>query len=83
MPLYFRTFVPISTDNNQIWIKRKFFLVFGVGVVRFQNTVCQAANGLVGTCYTRWQCSSIGGYGSGKCAQIASCCVGKYVHTTL
>ncbi|KAK5640484.1 hypothetical protein RI129_011295 [Pyrocoelia pectoralis] len=54
----------------------KFVGWWGVGVVRFENSVCTAANGLLGICYTRRQCTTIGGYVSGKCARnIGVCCV--------
>ncbi|KAF5290653.1 hypothetical protein FQR65_LT01943 [Abscondita terminalis] len=54
----------------------KFIGWWGVGVVRFENSVCTGANGLRGICYTRRQCTSIGGYASGKCARnIGRCCI--------
>ncbi|KAK9747301.1 CUB domain [Popillia japonica] len=49
---------------------------WGIGVVRFQNSPCTGETGLVGTCYTRRQCSDIGGSASGSCASnIGVCCV--------
>lgn len=55
------------------------FLVFGIGIVRFENGVCTGADSLCGTCYTRRQCASInGGTASGSCASgIGVCCVGN------
>lgn len=48
--------------------------------MRFENGVCRAVDGLDGTCYTRRQCSNIGGLNSGKCAQVGACCVGNIFH---
>ncbi|XP_017777973.1 PREDICTED: uncharacterized protein LOC108563729, partial [Nicrophorus vespilloides] len=49
---------------------------WGVGVVRFENSVCKGIDGAVGTCYTRRQCRDIGGVPSGLCAaHIGYCCV--------
>ncbi|KAF5299667.1 hypothetical protein FQA39_LY11462 [Lamprigera yunnana] len=53
----------------------KFIGLWGIGIVRFENSVCPAANGLEGICYTRRQCTLIGGYASGKCAKVGVCCV--------
>lgn len=50
---------------------------FGIGFVRFENSLCTGSDGLDGTCYTRWQCKSIGGIFSGKCANVGTCCVGN------
>lgn len=55
-----------------------FFVVFGIGIVRFENSVCNSSNYLDGTCYTRSQCRSVSGYASGRCASnIGVCCVSK------
>lgn len=55
-----------------------FILVFGIGIVRFENSICSSSNSLDGTCYTESQCNSINGYTSGRCAKnIGVCCVGK------
>lgn len=52
--------------------------VFGIGIVRFENGVCNSSSNLEGTCYTRNQCRSVSGYGSGRCANnIGVCCVSK------
>ncbi|XP_019878189.2 uncharacterized protein LOC109606059 [Aethina tumida] len=51
-------------------------LRFGVGLVRFENSVCITVGNLMGTCYTRRQCNSVSGIASGRCAQnIGVCCV--------
>lgn len=69
-------FILLGT-NNKFCIVLGWWLSIGVGVVRFENSVCAAANGLSGTCYTRRQCNTVGGYASGKCARnIGVCCVG-------
>lgn len=55
------------------------FVVFGIGIVRFENSLC-VSEGLWGTCYRRSQCTSIGGIGSGSCANgIGVCCICKYI----
>ncbi|XP_071050778.1 uncharacterized protein [Onthophagus taurus] len=53
------------------------FWNFGIGVVRFANNVCDSADGLYGTCYTKRQCAEVnGGIISGSCASgIGVCCV--------
>ncbi|XP_018332641.1 uncharacterized protein LOC108742105 [Agrilus planipennis] len=49
---------------------------FGIGIVRFENSICAASDGLNGTCYTRRQCTNINGVASGRCASnIGVCCV--------
>lgn len=54
------------------------FTVWWIGVVRFENSVCNSTSNLFGTCYTRRQCRGINGTAAGRCAQnIAVCCVGK------
>lgn len=54
-------------------------VVFGIGIVRFENGVCNSSSGLEGTCYTRYQCRSVSGFGSGRCAgNIGVCCVSEY-----
>lgn len=54
-----------------------YFSVFGIGIVRFENSLC-ISEGLWGTCYRRSQCSSINGIGSGSCANgIGVCCICK------
>ncbi|KAK4873091.1 hypothetical protein RN001_015120 [Aquatica leii] len=67
----------VSVNSNAVSNRTgKFIGWWGVGVVRFENVVCGASNGLIGICYTRRQCLSIGGYASGKCARnIGVCCV--------
>lgn len=53
---------------------------WGIGVVRFENSVCTGGDGLCGTCYTRRQCNEIGGTGSGPCASgIGVCCISKEI----
>lgn len=55
-------------------------LVFGIGIVRFENGVCNSSSNLEGTCYTRYQCRSVSGFASGRCASnIGICCVSKYI----
>ncbi|KAJ3636082.1 hypothetical protein MTP99_008921 [Tenebrio molitor] len=67
---FFAVFLSIGIDG---YGKPRFF---GVGLVRFENSVCTAASNNLGTCYTRRQCQSVEGVGSGTCAQnIAVCCV--------
>lgn len=61
------------------YFKKFFFVVFGIGIVRFENSVCNSSNYLDGTCYTRSQCRSVSGYASGRCASnIGVCCVSKF-----
>jgi hypothetical protein len=69
---FFAVFLSTSIDG---YGRPRFF---GVGLVRFENSVCTAASNNLGTCYTRRQCQSVEGVGSGTCAQnIAVCCVSK------
>lgn len=53
--------------------------VFGIGIVRFENSICTGADSLDGTCYTRRQCNTLpNGISSGSCASgIGVCCVGR------
>lgn len=68
----------------RIIIATSFFLVFGIGIVRFENGVCNSSNYLDGTCYTRAQCRSVSGYASGRCASnIGVCCVSKLYNVIL
>lgn len=56
-------------------------IVFGIGIVRFENGVCNSSSSLEGTCYTRYQCRSVSGFASGRCANnIGVCCVSKYLN---
>jgi hypothetical protein len=59
-----------------IFVSRQVFPFFGVGLVRFENSVCGGGDGFEGTCYTRRQCNEIGGVGAGGCASgIGVCCI--------
>jgi len=52
----------------------KFLSVFQI--VRFQNLMCTASSGEVGTCYTEKECTSKGGTASGTCAEgFGVCCI--------
>ncbi|CAH1155566.1 unnamed protein product [Phaedon cochleariae] len=49
---------------------------FGVGLVRFANSVCTTAANIEGICYRRRQCADINGVASGACANgIGVCCI--------
>ncbi|XP_071050504.1 uncharacterized protein [Onthophagus taurus] len=83
--MLFFCLVVVATKNHTIKFKNevshrhgKFipFWNWGIGVVRFKNDECSAADGLSGTCYTKRQCSDIDGIASGGCASnIGVCCV--------
>ncbi|XP_060535510.1 uncharacterized protein LOC132707621 [Cylas formicarius] len=71
---------PLKSSRNYSNNTRdpKFFwgLGFGIGLVRFENSVCTSAGNQDGTCYTRRQCAAIDGIASGTCANdIGVCCV--------
>jgi len=52
----------------------KFLSVFQI--VRFQNEMCPASTGEMGTCYTEAECTAKGGVASGSCATgFGVCCV--------
>lgn len=55
------------------------FVVFGIGIVRFENSICTGADSLDGTCYTKRQCNTLpNSISSGSCASgIGVCCVGN------
>ncbi|GJQ88051.1 hypothetical protein Trydic_g12973 [Trypoxylus dichotomus] len=50
---------------------------WGIGLVRFENSICSSSDFLSGTCYTKYQCSQItGGVASGYCASnLGVCCL--------
>lgn len=61
--------------QNTIIYNIQCFSVFGIGIVRFENSLC-ISEGLWGTCYRRSQCTSINGISSGSCANgIGVCCI--------
>lgn len=71
-----------TKDSQKLRLQPVFLTViswgWGPGVVRFENAACTAVNSLTGTCYTRRQCDTVGGFRAGRCAQnIAVCCVSK------
>jgi hypothetical protein len=55
------------------------FQVFSFfNVIRFRNVQCTAVNGQYGTCYSRQDCTRLGGIASGGCARNwGTCCVSK------
>jgi hypothetical protein len=59
------------------WIS--FFQVFSFfNVIRFRNNQCTGGNGQIGTCYSRKECTNLGGIASGSCARNwGTCCVSK------
>ncbi|XP_044758528.1 uncharacterized protein LOC123316489 [Coccinella septempunctata] len=49
---------------------------FGIGLVRFANSLCVSPDGLEGACYTKRECRKFGGTGFGSCANgLGVCCV--------
>jgi len=51
----------------------KLFSVFNI--IKFNNDVCTASDGNMGTCYTDSECSALGGTATGKCAaSFGVCC---------
>ncbi|XP_064215817.1 uncharacterized protein LOC662398 isoform X2 [Tribolium castaneum] len=67
---------PIPFDSPGKILRGIFPLGWGIGLVRFENSVCGGADGFEGTCYTRRQCNEIGGVGAGPCAKgIGVCCI--------
>jgi hypothetical protein len=55
------------------------FQVFSFfNVIRFRNVQCTGVNGQYGTCYSRQDCTRLGGIASGGCARNwGTCCVSK------
>ncbi|XP_033610128.1 uncharacterized protein LOC117282858 [Cryptotermes secundus] len=71
-----QTSITGSSWTNQTAVDRneRFFSFFNV--IRFRNVQCTGVNGQYGTCYSRQECTRLGGIASGGCARNwGTCCI--------
>ena len=53
-------------------------------IVQFQNEACTTMDGLIGSCYTAAECTTLGGGDGGPCAKgFGVCCKGEFVSSIL
>jgi hypothetical protein len=75
-PLQYQRFTATLIDIKNILFVFQVFSFFNV--IRFRNVQCTGVNGQYGTCYSRQECTRLGGIASGGCARNwGTCCVSK------